>query len=48
MKTLFTNKRDAALIIERKEAWGASEEEDRVVQIKSSTTRIGKVALGAG
>ena len=44
---LFTNKWDAALILERKDAWEANEEEDIVALIKSLTTRDRKVALGS-
>ena len=43
---LFTNKWDTALILERKDAWEASEEENRVALIKSLITWDRKVALG--
>ena len=41
---MFTNKRDAAFIIERKAALGACVEEDRVALIKSLITQDRKVA----
>ena len=44
---LFTNKWDAALIIERKDAWEASEEESRVPLIKSLIMQDIKIALEA-
>ena len=44
---LFTNKWDVALIIERKDAWEASEDESRVPLIKSLIMRDRKIALGA-
>ena len=44
---MFTNKWDAALIIERKDAWEAGEEESRVAIVKSLIMQDGKVALGA-
>ena len=44
---LLTNKWDAALIIERKDAWEVSEEENRVVLIKSLIIQDRKVVLGA-
>ena len=44
---LFTNKRDAAFIIERKAALGACVEEDRVVLIKSLIMRDRKGAREA-
>ena len=44
---LFTNKWDAALLIERKDVWEASEEESRGPLIKSLTMRDRKVAHGA-
>ena len=53
MKHIFIKKHivykqwDAALILERKDAWEASEEENRVALIKSLITKDRKVALGA-
>ena len=44
---LFTNKRDAAFIKERKDAWDAGVQENRVALIKSLITQDRKVALGA-
>ena len=44
---LFTNKRDAAFIIERKAALGGCVEEDRVGLIKSLITQDRKVAREA-
>ena len=44
---LFKNKWDPALIIERKDAWEASEEESRVAIIKSLIMRDRKVTLEA-
>ena len=43
---LFTNKWDAALFIEKKDAWKAGEEENRVALIKSLIMRDRKVRLG--
>ena len=44
---MFTNKWDAALIIERKDAWEGNEEESRAALIKSLIMQDRKVALGA-
>ena len=44
---LFTNKQDTALFIERKDAWEASEEENRVALIKSFITNLACMALTA-
>ena len=44
---LFTNKWDAALVIERKDAWEASVEENRVSLIKCLIMQDSKVVLGA-
>ena len=44
---LFTNKWDAALIIERKEALGAWVDENRVALIKSLITRDRKTSIEA-
>ena len=43
---LFRNKWDTALIIEKKDAWEASEEENRVALIKSLIMQDRKVSLG--
>ena len=40
---MFTNKQDAALIMEKKDAWEASQEKDRVALIKSLIMRDRKV-----